>query len=350
MHAYPEFASDETTTMQKESDQLRKEVLIIGINWLGDSIMTMPAIQAYAKVFPEKRLIMLVKPKLAELWEMHPAINEVWASTAKSYEILRLASRIRQRRFAAAFILPNSFRSALIPFLGRIPERLGLRGHYRKCLLTKIIFPPQGPDNLHQQYEYLAVFGEKNDKEELPCLRIPDSCLDKAHALLGGNKRWVGLVPGAARGPAKRWPAEYFSALGKSLQSKHGCNIVLFGAETDIELCAQISSSAGKAALNLAGRTSLPELAALFSRCSAVIGNDSGGIHLAAAAGAPVIGIFGFTDPARTRPLGRKVIILQDSERRARDITRNSIEAQKILKKISPGLVEESFGKITGNC
>ena len=326
-----------------------EQVLIIGLNWLGDSVMAMPAIQAFAKAFPGKRLTMLVKPGLAELWPMHPAIGETLVCAGSWPEMRKMAGQIRARKFAAAFILPQSFRSALIPFLARIPVRRGMRGHFRSALLTEIVSLPSNPGHLHQQQEYMAILGQEAGQDEFPALRISRVHAEKADAMLGqGQERWIGLIPGAARGPAKIWPADYFAALGQIIRKKQGGNIVIFGSAAEKDLCARVCAGIGgvinhaEGVINLAGRTNLPALAALMARCSVVIGNDSGGVHLAAAAGAAVIAIFGITDPAKTRPLGKKVVVLQDSLLRARDIPRRSAEAEESLKKISPELVAEA--------
>lgn len=355
MHAYRASASADAPP-----GRLQEQVLIVGLNWLGDSIMTMPAIQAYRRVFPEKRLVMLVKPALGKLWPMHPAIDETLICEESLPEILKISAQIRGRHFATAFILPQSFRSALIPFLAKIPQRIGLRGHFRSCLLTTIAHLPQNAANLHQQYEYMTILGQEAIRDELPLLRINSAHSAKAEALLEyGKKHWIGLIPGAARGAAKRWPADYFSALGKILKKKLKCNIVIFGSTADKKLCARISSAIGndvfpastdpapagnhaEGVINLAGQTSLPELAAFMSRCSVVIGNDSGGVHLAAAAGAAVIAIFGITDPAKTKPLGPRVVVLQDSPLSARDIPRHSAAAEQSLKNILPEMAAET--------
>lgn len=329
MHAYPGFASG--------------EVLIVGPNWLGDSIMAMPAIQTYRRASPQNRITMLVKPKMAELWAMHSAIDETWTCPETLSGIRQIALRIRNRRFTTAFILPNSFRSALLPFLGRVPERIGFHGHCRRFLLNKIIQKPHDPSHYHQQHEYAAIFGGTLKDDEPPRLKIDQNRTDKARAILTPPEKWIGLFPGAARGPAKRWPAGYFSDLGKTLRQKRQYHIAVFGSNAEKKLCARICSDIGTDALNLAGQTTLPELAALLACCAAVIGNDSGGIHLAAAAGAPVIVIYGITDPDKTRPSGRKVAVLQESEMRSRNIPRRSAEAEKSLKKISPQAIEDAL-------
>lgn len=356
--------------MKEEAKISNEKILIVGLNWLGDSIMTMPAIQAYRRVYPEKRITILVKPALADLWPMNPAIDETMVCSGSIKEIMRISAEIRGR-FSTAFILPRSFRSALIPFLGKIPRRIGPRGQWRSFFITKIVSPPKNSDDLHQQHECMAVFGQRALQNELPYLRISSHHLAAADAALTNEKKpWVGLIPGAARGPAKRWPENYFASLGIILRNKFKCNIVVFGSFADQGLCARITGAIRngvfpastdpspadhatadplqaenhtKGVINMAGRTSLPALAAFMHRCSAVIGNDSGGVHLAAAAGTAVIVIFGITDPAKTRPLGERVVVLQESVSASRDIPRHSMTAEKSLKNISPDMAAEAI-------
>ena len=357
MHVYHASVSADNPT-----NHSRERVLIVALNWLGDSIMSMPAIQAYRRAFPAKRLTILIKPAMVDLWSMHPAIDDIWVCLESIPQIWKTASQINQRHFSTAYILPQSFRSALIPFLGKVPQRIGLRGHFRSCLLTNIVSLPQNAASLHQQFEYMPILGQKTTRDELPVLNINTALLAKTDKILGHNRKqaWIGLIPGAARGPAKRWPENYFTAVGKILIKNFKCNIVLFGSTADKELCTRIKMGIGndvfpastnpspvenhaEDVINLAGRTSLPELAALMSRCSAVIGNDSGGVHLAAAVGTAVIVIFGITNPAKRKPLGQKVVVLQDSPLADRNVPRQSVTAEKSLKNISPEMAVEAI-------
>lgn len=317
-----------------------ENALICGANWLGDSIMSMPAIQQFKAKYPECRLTMLVKPKLAELWSMHQCIDSVMEVKEGFPGTLGTAGALKKRGFDTAFIFSNSFRSALIPFLAGVPERRGYPGHQRSWMLTDVASPYLGADKTHQSWEYPAIMGlaESGQAPGAPELRIPESISLKARQLISPakNKGWIGLVPGAAYGPAKRWPAEYFSETGRVL-AKSGYGILVMGAQGELDLCAGVAGSIESDALNLAGRTSLPELAALFGLCRAVITNDSGGMHLAAATGANVVAVFGITDPSKTGPLGKKVrVVFDEGISRSRDIERISSEAEASLKSIKP--------------
>ena len=179
-------------------------------------------------------------------------------------------------------------------------------------------------------------------------LDIPEQAMESSTRMLSILGRPVGdsktplvaLVPGAARGKAKQWPPDHFAALGRRLAEEGGCRILVLGAGGENPLCSRIADSIGESALNLAGRTAIPELAALLSRCSAAVVNDSGGMHLAAAVGTPVAAIFGTTDPSKTGPLGSGHAILQEEgTARDRSVKRNSLQARNALRRIDPDRV-----------
>lgn len=339
MHASPESASADGPGSEGPS----AEVLIVGVNWLGDSIMTMPALQAYRRKYPQARLIMLVKPRLAPLWKMCPAIDEVHSCAGTLFEIPQAVGALRRRRIAQSFIFPHSLRSALIPFLARIPRRAGLSGHQRDWMLTDVVRPAIKQGREHQSYEYLDLMGLPDDTAEMPRLDFDQELIERVrHKLLSYDGKLLGLLPGAARGPAKRWPARFFAVAARELQAAWKCRIIIFGSSAEYALCARVAEGLGTSALNLAGQTSLPELAAWLSVCDLVIANDSGGMHLAAAAGVPVVAIFGVTDPAKTAPLTGHMRVLQNSLVQNRDLKPDSLEARRSMKRVSPQQVIEA--------
>ena len=143
-------------------------------------------------------------------------------------------------------------------------------------------------------------------------------------------------MPGAAYGPAKRWPAERFATAARLLKDRLQCNIVVIGSVEEHSLCAIVARGVGPGSLNLAGGTTLPELAAVLEQCRLALTNDSGGMHLATAMGVPVVAVFGITDPERTGPLGSAARVMQASAHRSRDIRRDSPEARASLLRITP--------------
>lgn len=325
-------------------------VLVCAPNWIGDSIMSMPALQCFRRSHPDFHIALLVKSHLASLWQLHATPDEIMALPAGTPATLRMALLLRRRGFAQAYILPNSFRSAFVPWLAAIPERIGFAGHFRRALLTRVVARPRDPARQHQVWEYMALlcpnyagFAQPED----PVLRIPTETAKAVGRLIGdGVTAYAVLMPGAARGPSKRWPADHFIALGKRLAVELGLTIVVCGAASEAKLCDAVARGVGSNALNLAGRTTLPEWAAVLAKARLVVCNDSGGMHLAAAVGAPVIALFGITDPAKTGPLGRHARVLQKSLERHRDVPRRSAEAAKWLASITPEQVYEEAWKI----
>ncbi|MFH1477819.1 MAG: lipopolysaccharide heptosyltransferase II [Verrucomicrobiota bacterium] len=326
--------------------------LIVGVNWLGDSIMTMPAIQAWRRAYPAARLVMLVKPKLKSIWTLQTAVDEVWALPPGGRALTAMVRTARAQKFETAFILPHSFRSALVPFLARVPRRIGPPGHGRDWMLTDVAHPRPGAEHKHQCFEYAGLLGVKGGNEA-PRLRLTPELTAQAKVLLGasGTNRqsldrqspvWIAMMPGAAYGPAKRWPAERFAAAGRLLKDRLQCNIVSLGSAEEHALCAIVAREAGPGSLNLAGKTTLPELAAVLEQCRLVLTNDSGGMHLATAMGVPVVAVFGITDPVRTGPMGVSARVLQDSTIRNRDLRRDAPEARASLLRIIPEQVAEA--------
>lgn len=317
--------------------------LIIGVNWLGDSLMTMPAIQAWRRAHPDAWLVMLVKSKLKALWTLHPAVDEVWELPPGGRALTAMVRAARARKFKTAFVLPHSFRAALVPFLARVPRRIGPPGHGRDWMLTQVVPSRPGAEHEHQCYEYMAILGVEGGNEA-PRLRLTPELTARAGVLLGGasGTGWIAVMPGAAYGPAKRWPAERFAAVGRLLKDRLKYNMVALGSAEERSLCEAVVRNAGPGSLNLAGQTTLPELAAVLAKCMLALTNDSGGMHLATAMDIPVVAVFGITDPVRTGPMGAAVRVLQSSTFRSRDIRRDAPEARESLFRITPEQVAEA--------
>lgn len=317
-------------------------VLVCGVNWIGDTVMSLPALQAYREASPDVHLALLVKPALIDVWAMSAVPDQVLPLERGPAGLIRTVQRLRAERFERAYVLPHSFRSALLPFLARIPERHGMPGHGRDFMLTRVTPPKAGPGRDHQAYEYLDLLAPGSDTLDDPVLHPDRQAKEQARALLGTNTEdWIGFLPGAARGPSKRWPAAHFVELGRTLHAEQGLRIAVMGGPDEGPLCEEIAAGVGGGAINLAGRTSLPVWAAVLAACAAVVSNDSGGMHLAAAAGTPVVALFGITDPAKTGPLG-PVCIIQHAGRRCRDVPRDSREARLSLASITPQEVYEA--------
>ncbi len=316
-----------------------RRVLVCGVNWLGDAILSMPAIQAFRWDHPEADVTLLTKPGLAPLWAMHDTPTRTLALPAEATALPALARTLRGMDLDTAYVLPHSFRAALPPFLAKIPRRIGLPGHFpRDFMLTEIRAPAGGPGRAHQVFEYLDLFypGENRRTFIPPHLTVPPRLLEKMHGALDAlPPPWIAFLPGAARGPAKQWPAEHFALAAAQLMAQTGGSIITLGTAAEAAVCQQVAAAAAPNGLNLAGQTSLEELAAFLALAAAVLCNDSGGMHLAAALGTPLVALFGITNPDQTGPLGKRIRILQRSDRRSRDVPRRSALAEKALRSLS---------------
>ena len=263
--------------------------LICGVNWLGDSIMSMPAVQYLKARDPGVRIVLLVKPKLRELWEMHPGVDEIVTLYRGIRGLIKAVSRIRRIRCSRAFIFPNSFRSALVPWLSGVRERVGRPGQFRSLMLSRRTHPHASRAPGHQSQEYLQIVGLADGAEfaQAPRLEIPGEAVERVRRRWGLNASdvMIGLIPGAARGPSKRWPEAHFIRAGRMLCAEGARRILVLGSREEHELCGRVAAGVGAHAANAAGETSLHEFAALLGCCRVVIANDSGGMHVAAAAG-----------------------------------------------------------------
>jgi heptosyltransferase-2 len=316
-----------------------EQILVVSTNWIGDAIMSMPALQLFRQAHPDAQITLLARPLIRALWAMHPAVDQLETMTAPRPTVRSL----RRTHFDRAYIFPNSFRSAFIPFLAGVPRRRGAPGQWRRLLLTDPVQLPSG----HQQFEYMKLLDVAGEPPA-PQITISPESFQTLDAKLCGlpetGKPLITLLPGAARGPSKRWPAEHFARLAQRLQAELGAQIVLAGGPDDSAVCAPLAAQTG--ALDLSGKTALAEWAALLKRSDCVVSNDSGGMHLATAVGTPVVAIFGLTDPAKTGPLGR-AMVLQKSAVRSRNIPRDSAEAVRALAAVTP---DEALAAVLALC
>ena len=313
-------------------------ILVCSLNWLGDAIMSMPALQALRARHADADITLLTQPGLAPLWTMHAAPTRVLSLPRPGESLKPIVHLLRGLLFEVSYILPHSFRSAIPPFLARIPKRIGLPGHFpRDFLLTEVRPPAFGPGRSHQVFEMLDLFfpGQDLRTYDPPQVSVNPQILDRMRRKIAPLPLpWFSFLPGAARGPSKQWPAERYAEAAAALVARTGGSCIVLGTQAEHPVCQQVADAAPNA-LNLAGQTSMEELAAAISLSSAVLCNDSGGMHLSAALGTPLVALYGITNPDQTGPLGTRIRILQRSDRRTRDIPRRSPEADNALRAIS---------------
>jgi lipopolysaccharide heptosyltransferase II len=318
-----------------------KKILIRGVNWLGDAVITTPALLRLREKFPDAKIAILTPEKLADLWKNHPAIDEI-ISFAANENIFAVAKKLRAEKFDLAIVLPNSPRSALEVFLAGIPKRIGCARPWRNFFLTQTVAPrvdavkmrkrsvaeirrlaarpeiqianrkPQIANPLaHQIHEYLHLAAALGANPEVlpPKLFVTPEEIEQAKKKFGldGIKNPIfGLNPGAEYGAAKRWPIERFTAAVKEIQKRTNCVWILFGGKNDLAIANQVESEFRNSKLkiqNFCGKTSLRELMALLKCCRVLLTNDTGPMHVAAALGVSIVAIFGSTSPELTGPI-----------------------------------------------
>ncbi len=315
-----------------------RRILVRGVNWLGDAVMTTPALLRLREKFPAAHITLLTPEKLKDLWLNHPAVNEI-ISFAPGESVFSVGKKLRAGKFDVALVLPNSPRSAVEVYFGGIPRRIGYSRPWRNFFLTQTVAPradavkmhkrseaeirqlisqspepgtrnPSIPKSAHQIFEYLNLtnaLGANPEPIEPQLFITPVEIVTvkKKFGLEKISQPIFGLNPGAEYGPAKRWPVEKFIAVAREIQQRTNCAWILFGGKGDQPLTEQIESeirNPKSAISNLAGQTSFRELMALFKLCRVLLTNDTGPMHVAAALGTPVVALFGSTSPELTGP------------------------------------------------
>ncbi len=315
-----------------------EKILVRGVNWLGDAVMTLPALQRLREGKPAAHITLLTHEKLAGLWENHSAIDAVqtFSSRENAWQVGR---KLRSLNFQLALALPNSPRSAIELWAAGIPRRIGYRRPWRNVFLTQTVSQRAGavemkkrsvseirklisgsrspavahPDPAaHHIFQYLHLIEALGVKAEpmAPRIAISESELAafgaRLHAMAGSETRlWLGLNPGAEYGPAKRWPEERFIAAAVELHRHSKCGWLIFGANDPAtrHIAGELGKKLGREALaDLSGRTTLRELCVGLKFCNLVLTNDTGPMHVAAAVGTPVVVPFGSTSVELTGP------------------------------------------------
>jgi heptosyltransferase-2 len=309
-----------------------QRILVRGVNWLGDAVMTTPALLRLREARPRAHITLLTHAKLRDLWRGHPAIDavETFDSGESAWSVGR---KLHSKKFDLGLLLPNSPRSAFELWLARIPERVGYARPWRNWLLTQKIpqrpgavamqkpspaqinrliaqnqprtLPPPAAHHLFQYLQLTAALGAKVEPLP-PQLAVPETAVAEFLAKFKipaatKDSPLFGLNAGAAYGPAKRWPEERFTRAAIQIQRLTQCRWLICGSKSESAAAGRIAAQVPQA-FNLAGATTLGELCAALKLCRVLLTNDSGPMHVAAALGAPVVVPFGSTSPELTGP------------------------------------------------
>ena len=300
----------------------RNRTLVISPNWIGDAVMAQPLLQRLRQQNPTRPIDVLAPAFLTPVWRAVPEVDAVIESrfTRGALQLMqrwKVAKLLRQGGYADAYVLPNTFKFALIPWLAGIPRRIGYRGEMRYGLLNVMHHDNAAvPRPMVPFYAALAEPQSSNVPDEVALLR-PSLQVAPAHQLetlaafgLSPNARLIVFAPGAEFGSAKRWPPSHFAALADNIALAHAdAQIILLGSDKDREVCDEVAAAAPHVR-NLAGSTSLDQAIALLAHADAVVSNDSGLLHTASALNRPAIAIYGPTDPDHAPPFSDRAAAL----------------------------------------
>ncbi len=304
------------------------KLLVRSTNWIGDAIMTTPAIRTIGENFPESEITLMALPWVRDVFAFCPHIDRIFTYDKEGRHKglsgkLLLARDLRKEKFDGVILLQNAFEAALITTLARIPARGGYTTDGRGLLLTHGIKKKADIDQRHQVHYYqqmLADLGLNTGPTDLELFVSPQKLHEARQALAAifcttGKVPVIGFNPGAAYGPAKRWPAEKFSELAKMLHNQTDSLILVFGTKADNQSAKVIEQVIPdrKRFLDLTGTTDLATAIAYIACCDAFVTNDSGLMHVAAAVNTPLVALFGSTDHIATGPYNKRAIVLRKS-------------------------------------
>lgn len=303
-----------------------KRVVVRGTNWVGDSVMTVPALRALRRVLPEAKITLVVRPSATGIFSGVSFIDDVLAYDRRG--VGSVISQIREWRrlsFDLAVLFQNAFEAALIPFFAGVPMRLGYATESRQALLTHPLALPDWRSSRHEVFYYLylvtaleqMLFGTSAICEQEPdaSLEISESRKTEADELLRvyGVREGapvIALCPGSINSRAKRWPAESYAALADRLIDSQR-QVLLIGSADEADVSREVTSRMKQQPIVLTGKTSLDQITAVLSLVDLIVTNDTGPAHIAAALGRPTLVIFGPTNPLTTRPFAPEAEILR---------------------------------------
>ena len=303
-----------------------RKILVRATNWVGDAVMSLPALRAIRERFPMAEISILAKQSVADLYR-----RESFCDWLIPYPALDLASKwrtarkLRASKFDCAILLQNAFEAAAIAFVAGIPERIGYARDGRSALLTKAIAVPRpGEIPPHQRFYYLELLRRAGIvtcvNDQLPSsdlIRLEGAPEARAMGIarfqkLGLTDGVIGVSPGAAYGSAKRWLPERFAGTANRVARELGATVAIFGSKDERELCEAVAAAIQVKAWNFAGETTLAEFIDMAAACRVYLTNDSGAMHIASALGVPTVAVFGATDDIATGPTGPLARVIRE--------------------------------------
>jgi len=285
-------------------------LLVRAPNWIGDVVLSLPALRDLRRRFPTARLEVLARPWVGELYQAVPGIDAVVESRGHAAD----AEALRGRHDLGV-LLPNSFGAALALWRAGVPERWGYATDGRGVLLTRRCRVPAGVRGRSQVYYYRAMLEGLGLPIEGPpdaSLACPEGWAARGRSLLGGDGPWIGVNPGAYYGTAKRWRPERFAAAADLVARRAGASVAIVGGAAERPLGETIAGQLRAPSRVLCGETTLGDLVGVLKHLLVLLTNDSGPMHLAAALGTPLVAVFGSTDWTETAPVSDRARVVRE--------------------------------------
>ena len=306
--------------MAESKSENIERIVIRGTNWVGDAVMTVPALREIRRLFPDAYITLATRSWARGLFAEADFLDDLQVHDGSGLRsVVQQVREWRKRSFDLAVLLPNSLETALVASLARVPLRIGYATDGRQALLTHPLDLPEWRNSKHEVFYYLKIVAELERliKHEQTFLDTqPDGSLEvsearksaardflRAHGVGPSKGRaLVALCPGSINSRAKRWPTERYAALGDRLIDDLGVEVILIGSAAEAEVSGLVSQQMRNKPVMLAGQTDLAELVAILSQIDLLVANDTGPAHIASALGRPTLVIFGPTNPLTTRP------------------------------------------------
>lgn len=334
-----------------------KRIVVRGTNWVGDAVMTVPALREIRRLFPESHITLATRSWAEGLFEDAEFLDDLMVHEGSGLRsVIHQVREWRRRRFDLAILLPNSLETALVASLAGIPLRVGYATDGRQRLLTHPLDLPESRSSQHEVFYYLNMIARlewlaKRDQSFLntqpdASLEVSESRKLAARSLLRTSgitegRRLIALCPGSINSRAKRWPAERYAALADRFIYEYGADVLLIGSSAEEEVSLEVSGRMNNKPVILTGKTELKELVAILSLVDLLVTNDTGPAHIAAALGRPTLVIFGPTNPLTTRPFSPFAEIVRQPPDCAPCMLRDCPIDHRCMTAISPDEVFE---------
>lgn len=331
-----------------------KKIVVRGTNWIGDAVMTTPALSALRTQFPDAEIVMLANPLVAELFEFHPHVDRVMIYDRKGYHrgiagFIRIVKELRSQKFDAAILLQNAIEAALLAVFSGIPRRAGYTTDGRRLLLNYPVTVTAHDKRMHHTDYYCQLLQRLgiNDGDGQLCLACTEEEKAWAASVLESDNV-IAINPGAAYGSAKRWLPERFATVADTLAKRYDAKIVLTGGPGEKEIGKDIAAAMTVPSINMVGKTSVRQMMAILAHSRLLVSNDSGPMHVASAFAVPIVAVFGSTDHTTTCPASESVKIVRKETECAPCLLRQCPTDHRCMTAISADDVLEAAYELLG--